>query len=264
MKEEQTISCGNCGSGERGGGCCGWWWAVGLGLLVVITIFKSPFSRVNWGRMSMVPVETVSVTGRAKSQNKTQIAQYSAGVSATKDKKDEAVKEVNTKVSELIEAVKKFGIKAEDIKTQSLSIYQQQENYWEDGKQKMRPGQWTVNNSVEIKLREVEQASKLADLLAASGANNVYGPSFQFDDVSQIEKTLFDGAMKDAVDKAEIVARASGRKLGKVISVSENGGLIYGYSGTKMEGVGLGGGGAPVEPGSETVSKSLGVVFELE
>lgn len=229
---------------------------------MIIAAFVLPWNRINWGKFSWQPAETVTVTGEARSIEKNQIASFTAGVEAVKDNKDEAVKEVNGKVEALIKAAKDFGIKAEDITTQNLSIYQSEEMYWDNGVQKSRKGQWRVNNSIEITLREVDKASGLADVLTSSGANNVWGPNFRMDDTNAAETALFDEAMKNAKEKAEAVAKASGRSLGKVLSVNEGSGTsnIFPLYAAKD---GMGGGGAPVEPGSGTVSKSVTVVYEM-
>lgn len=229
-----------------------------LSILLIVAAFVLPWNRINWGKIQYTQTEVVSVTGEANSKQKNQIASFTAGVNIIKDNKEEAVAEVNKKTSDLIESVKQFGIPAADIKTQNMSVYQQQDAYRTDVNNK-----WSVNNSVEIILRDVDKASALADVLNKSGANNVYGPNFRFDDTKNIENTLFDEAMKNAREKAELIAKASGRSLGKVISVSEgsSGSSIYPMMDKAM---GLGGGGAPVEPGTGTVSKSLNVVFELK
>jgi uncharacterized protein len=203
------------------------------------------------------------VSGEAKTQQKNQIATFTAGVDAVNDSKDVAVKEVNTKMESLTIAAKNFGISPADIKTQNLSYYQSEEAYWDNGVQKTRKGQWRVSNSIEITLREIDKASVMADMLASSGANNVYGPNFQFDDTSKIENTLFDEAIKNAKEKAEIIAKSSGRVLGKVMSVSEGASSSNVYPMYASKGA-EGGGGAPVEVGSGTVSKSVTVVFELK
>src|SRR3989344_432042 len=216
----------------------------------------------SWGRFELKSPRTVTVVGEAKSQEKSQIAIFSAGVNAYNDDKNAAVNEVNKKDEAIITAVKEFGIAPGDIKTQSLNIYQNQEQYYEEGRQKFRPGQWNVGNSIEIKLQNVDQASGLTGLLTKSGANNIYGPNFTFDDTSEAATALFDAAIENAKEKAMKVAVASGATLGKVLSVTEAGASSQPVLYAKMEGGG--GGGAPIEPGSGTVSKSVTVTFELE
>jgi len=223
-------------------------------VVVVLALFLLSMKNIEWGKLRWLQAETITVTGEAKSTQKNQIASFTAGVNIIKDKKEDAVNEVNQKINDLIKAVKNFGIPEADIKTQNVSVYQQQE---------INNKQWVVNNSIEITLRDVDKANQLTDLLNASGANNVYGPNFRMDDTSAVEKTLYDGAIKDAKDKAEIIAKAAGRKLGKVIDVSEGAGgtnQIYPMMAKSDAAVG---GGAATEIGTETVSQSLTVVFEI-
>ncbi|MEK7544026.1 MAG: SIMPL domain-containing protein [Patescibacteria group bacterium] len=238
-----------------------------LGFLLAALIlaglsFFLPWSGVDWGSFALKPARTVTVVGEAKSKLKSEIASFSAGVNAINDSKEKAVAEVNSKVNAIIESVKSFGIKSEDIKTQNLNIYQNQETYYEEGRQKQRPGQWSVSNSVEIKLRDVDRASALADLLAKSGANNVYGPNFALDEDSTAADALFTEAVDNARTKAANVAKAAGKKLGNILSVTEGVSATGPITLLRMEGGG-GGGGAGLEPGTGTVSKSVTVIFEL-
>lgn len=231
-------------------------------VLLVLLVAAGGMYLPSWGKVEMKTPRTVTVIGEAKSQEKSQIAVFSAGVNAFSDDKTTAVNEVNKKVSAIIDAVKEFGITASDIKTQSLNIYQNQEQYYEDGRQKYRPGQWNVSNTVEITLRNVDQAAGLASLLTKSGANNVYGPNFTFDDTSKQATALFDAAFKNAQEKAGKVAASTGSKLGKVMSVTEAGAsqqLIP--FGNRMEG---GGGGGAIEPGTGVIIKTITVTFALE
>lgn len=218
----------------------------------------------SWGNFKVKPIESVTVVGEAKSQTKTQIAMFNAGVQAYSDDKQGAVDEVNRKVAAIIDAVKQFGILPAYLQTENMNMYQNQETYYEDGRQKMRPGQWNVSNNISIKLRNVDQASTLAGVLSKSGATNVNGPQFMFDDTSEAANALVSDALKNAGDKAAKIAISSNRKLGKVISVTE------GYTPVPMYFMGGGGGGgglgggAPVESGSGTVTKTVTVTYELE
>lgn len=233
-------------------------------LLFVMLIGIGGMFLPSWGKFELTPTKTVTVVGEAKSQEKSQIAIFSAGVNAFNDDKNTAVNEVNKKVEAIITAVKEFGVPASDIKTQSLNIYQNQEQYYDaDGRQRYRAGQWNVSNTVEIKLKDVDRAGTLAGVLTKTGANNVYGPNFTFDDTSEQATALLDAAYKNAEAKAMKVAQSTGKKLGSVVSVSEAGAASQVMPLYRMEGGGGGGGGA-VEPGSGTVSKSVTVTFELK
>jgi uncharacterized protein len=232
-----------------------------VGVALLLLIFLSPFKNVNWGKISSQPSQTVTVSGEAKTQQKNQNARFTAGVNSVSDNKDQAIQEVNQKMQALLDAVKKFGIPSEDIKTQNISVYQGEETYYDGGSQKSRPGQWRVGNSVEIKLKDISKASDLSNLLSSSGANNIYGPDFSVDDTDEASKDLLKTAIENAREKAEIMARASNKNLGEVLSVTEGySSPIYG-SVVAMDA--RGGGGAPTEPGSQTISKNVTVTFEL-
>ncbi len=231
------------------------------GIILAAASFVLPWAQIDWGSFALKPARTVTVVGEARNQKKSEIASFSAGVNAVNDSKEKAISEVNEKTAAIIGSVKEFGIKAEDIKTQNLNIYQNQETYYEDGRQKQRPGQWSVSNSIEIKLRDVDRANSLADLLGKSGANNVYGPNFSLDDNPDEANSLFSEAVDNAKTKAENVAKSSGKKLGSILSITEgvtSSGPVPLY---RMDAGG--GGGAGLEPGTGTVSKSVTVVFEL-
>jgi uncharacterized protein YggE len=225
-------------------------------VLIVIAAFVLPWRNISWGKFS-VQEETVVVSGESKTEKTNEVASFSVGVNVIKEQKQEAIDEVNKKIKEMVEAIKNFGIAEGDIKTQSINVYEQQET------DKTKKNQWVVNNTVEITLKDVSKTNELVNLLNNSGANQIYGPNFRIDDTTDTEKGLYDKAISDAKEKAELIAKASGRKLGKVINVvdgsSSNAYPIYK---TAMYD-GMGGGGS-AEPGSTTISKTLTVTFELK
>lgn len=236
-----------------------------FGVVVVLAVlYFFPWNVITWGKIIMSPERVVTVTGYAESKEKNQIANYSAGVNAVKDSKEEAVKEVNDKINAITQAVKDFGVDPTDIQTQSMSVYQRQESYYDNGVQKSKPGQWDVNNTISVTLRDVNRASAMADLLTKSGATNVYGPNFQLDTSAKAEDSLMADAIADAKVKAEAMAKASGTSLNMVISVVEgsSGGVSYPMY-AKMDGMG-GGGGSSLEAGSSKISKTVTVVWSLK
>jgi len=233
-----------------------------VALLVVAALFI-PWKSVEWGKFQLIQPEVVVVTGTAKTQQKSQIATFSVGVTSFKDKKEDAISEVNTKIAEVIKVADNFGIDKKDIKTENMSIYQQQESYWEDNRQKYRPGQWSVSNNVSIILRDISKAGSFADELAKTGATNIYGPSYASDNQKELEAGLIEEAIKDATSKAQTMAGASGRTLGRIVSVTEGGSTSSLQPLFVTDRAGSGGGAEP-EPGSTTVYKTITVTFELK
>ncbi len=232
-----------------------------LAILFLAGVYFIPWSRVNWGKIEFLPAGTITVIGEAKEDVATQIARFSAGVTATGDTKEAVTNEVNQKIGEVIAKVKDFGIPEKDIQTQNISVYETPEVEILIYPPRPQQAHWTANNSVSIVLRDVNRVSQLADLLNASGANQVSGPSFSVDDTQEAQVALMGKAIASAREKAEKIAQAAGRKLGKVITVNEGGvsSPIYPMMERATSDVST-----PVEPGAETVYKSVTVVFELK
>lgn len=210
---------------------------------------------------------TITVTGEAKTDQTPQVARFSASVSVFNADKQTAVNEVNTKMEQLVKDIKIFGIDPKDIQTQSVSVNEisnEQEMMIYPPRPKQANG-WQASNSVTLILRNIDKASGLTNLLQSSGATDVSGPSFSLDDTAKIQTDLLAEAIADAKVKAEKAAVAGGRKLGKMITVSEgysyNPSPLFQSGGAKMDRAAAD---APVEPGTERVSQTATVVFELK
>lgn len=213
-----------------------------------------PWNRVNWGKFEVLPGSSLTVTGEARKDVQNQIARFSAGITVANQDKQTAIDEVNTKMTKIIKAVKDFGINEKDIQTQTASVNREEEPV-------SAKTQWRASNNIDIVLRNIDQASALTDLLQSLQATDVYGPSFSVDDTSETETALLQAAIDDAREKAGIIAKASHRQLGKVLTVTEGGvsmpGPIFRMAAEPANS-------APVEPGSAQVYQSVTVTFELK
>ncbi|MBX4205863.1 SIMPL domain-containing protein [Candidatus Microgenomates bacterium] len=170
----------------------------------------------------------------------------------------------------MIKKVKEFGIEDKDIQTQNVGVYETSKEVEtmiypapprpDAGTQKT----WQATNSITIKLKDVSKSQALTDLLQSSGATNTQGPSFGLEDANKSSDELMIEAINDAKEKAEKIAKASGRRLGKIITVSEGGGYPIAYPmALEAKGADRNVTSAPVEPGTQTVYKSVSVLFEL-
>src|SRR3989338_1063675 len=195
------------------------------------------------------PRAMITVTGEAKQAVANQIANFNVSVTQTNKDKQVAVEAVNQEMDKIIKTVKELGIEAKDITTQNVSVFEIKK-------------QWQASNSLEIILRNIDQAQALADLLQGFPLAQVSGPGFSVDDTNAADADLLTEAVADAREKAAKVAAASGRKLGKVITVSETGSYPI-YRGleaaSSRDAVST-----PIEPGSSQVSQIVTVVFELK
>lgn len=237
--------------------------------VIVVVLLVAPWSSVDWGVFRLGQERTITVTGEARLKKDNQVARFSASVREEADDKDEAVNSVNVAMEELIGKLKEFGIASEDIKTEQVSVSENQRveimiypPVPVDENQK----KWMASNSISIVLRDVSQASDLASLLTNSGATDVYGPSFSVDEEDKSDDSeLSRMAMEDARIKAMEIAELAGASLGKVLSVSEGGSYpVYPYQGFAKNSLEVDvASSVPLEPGQSEMMMTVNVVFEM-
>jgi uncharacterized protein YggE len=133
-----------------------------------------------------------------------------------------------------------------------------------------RPGGGGINGydvfqSLTVKLRDLDRAGDAISDAAEAGGNatRINGVSFDIEDNSELLERARDAAFADAKAKAEQYARLAGRSLGKVAQISENnystGPIAYG--GARAEAAMDSS--VPIQPGTQQVSISNTVVWEL-
>lgn len=210
--------------------------------------------------------KTITVSGEAKQTVANEVARFSVGYSTVSDNREEAINEVNTNIEEIVNKIKQFGISDENIQTQSMGIYQREQTTYENGQQLSVPGQWSVSNDVQIKNVDAEKAQELSDLLASTSATNVSGPYFDTKDEVKDNSDLINKAVENAKTKATQVASNNNLQIVGIAHITE--GQVSSYqplmARSEMMGLGAGGGGATVNPGSSTQQVSVTVVFKVK
>lgn len=248
-------------------------------LLIVALIAITRFTNLkpHWGSLEMRANSTITVSGMAKTEQNNQIANFTAGVESIEETKEKALEKTNETMNQLIVKVKELGIQEKDIQTQNASVYQETEYLPMDNsvnnlmypppeRGDARKGDWRANNSINIKLREVEKADTLLALLNNSGANYVDGPNFSIDNAESAGDELLTQAVINAREKAEKIAAANKQRVGKIVSLTEGGSYApYYKSVMPMAGAGVSETmiDADLEPGSSNISKTVTVTFEL-
>jgi uncharacterized protein YggE len=108
-----------------------------------------------------------------------------------------------------------------------------------------------------------ERAGEVAQAAMQAGANRLRGPRFEYEGQDAVREELLADAVAHARRKAERLAAAAGRRLGRVLSVEEDGAdeiIPMSRSAAVVDS-----GGAPdVRPREQTISVTVAVVFALE
>jgi uncharacterized protein len=166
------------------------------------------------------PEARVIVTGEGSVSVAPDYAQIRSGVTT----RAKTVKEATDANSKLMTAVTaallESGIAQKDIQTSRFSIqpvYAPQEPRTEP-----RLVAYSVSNQVSVTIRQIGKVGEILDRLVTAGATDVGNIAFLVSDPSKALDQAREAAIADARRKAEVYARASGLRLGRVEWITED------------------------------------------
>ncbi|MFH1036531.1 MAG: SIMPL domain-containing protein [Patescibacteria group bacterium] len=251
---------------------------LGVALVIAIFLFAVGYlSYVNVYSKSIQPssYRSFSVTGEGKITAIPDIAQFTFSVITEGGKDIATLQKTNTdKTNAVIDFLKAQDIEAKDIKTLNYSLDPRYQYYQCEPTMSITPCPpaeivgYTITQTVSVKIRDF---AKIGDVFAgviSNGANSVSSLSFTIDDQTAVENQAREEAIKQAREKAEMVADAGGFRVGRLISIEDSyTPYYYGY--------GMGGGAemkvssdaapAPIiEPGSQEVTISVVLRYEIQ
>lgn len=211
---------------------------------------------------STLPHRTINVTGSGVATATPDIAYLNIGVHTENYEAATAVNQNNDLTRSVKEALKDYGIEDKDIQTSNFSIYLQSPYSGVAGEL----SKIIVDNTVLVTVRDLKDLSKMLGEAIRSGANNIYGITFDIVDKQTLQDEARSMAMHNAEKQAQQLAQLSGGKPGKIISVT----VVTNNFNNPYYGEGLGGGGGmantsnvPVSAGNMTITVDINVVYEL-
>jgi uncharacterized protein YggE len=186
----------------------------------------------------------------------------------TKGDTSEEAKTENAKISnELVDKFKLAGVADADIKTASVSVYENQ--VYDNNTGQYDVDGWIAYQSITLTIRDTERAELLLDLATEGGATRTYGPNFHVDDSAPYLAQAREKAVEDAKAKAQVIADALDLKVGKVIAYYEyeaGKGYPYEMSTNYAPDAAMGGEikTMELEEGSQEIMMNVTITYELK
>jgi hypothetical protein len=214
---------------------------------------------------SVPPQRTLNVSGTGTVTLTPDIAYINIGVHTELATASEAVSANNVQTQQVVDALKKAGVDAKDIRTSNFSIYPNTQ-YDPQTNQKLATT-YVVDNTVYVTVHKLDSLGDLLDAAVKAGANNVNSIQFDVADKNPAIKQARDQAVKDAKTQAEELAGAAGVSLGSLQAINFNNSVP-----TPMtESFGKGGGGlaaadvaVPVNPGTMILTVNVNMTYEIK
>src|SRR3989344_1325766 len=226
----------------------------------------------------------ITATGEGSVFLKPDIATVSLSVRTQAVSLADATAENNEKNNKVVEFLKAKGVEEKDIKTIGYNVNPQ---YLYDNRpcpltsspdgaafpcppqRPPRIASYEVTNSLQVKVRNLNNIGAILNGATGAGANEDNGPSFSIDDETKVTEEARALAIDNAKENAKKVAAKLGVRLGRIVGFSESGNGPYPVY---MEAFGKGAAAtmdvaAPsvpsIQPGENEVKVTVSVFYEV-
>jgi len=231
-----------------------------MAFLIIASLFL--LADTNQKINTAATTNTVSFSGEGKVVSMADVAIVNLSI-VTEAATSKSAQDNNSKKSKsVVDFLKKQKIDDKDIKTLSYNIYPQ---YSYPERENPKISGYQVNQTMEVKIRILEEVSGILDGIVSAGVNQVNSLSFEIDDPEALKADARKKAIEDAKNKAKELEDELGIDLGKIVNFSENTGgypvpIFY-----ESKADGMGGGGGPSIPiGENEIAVSVMLTYQIK
>jgi uncharacterized protein YggE len=199
--------------------------------------------------------EGITVVGSGTANVVPDVADWSFGVHSEGETASAALSANAAAMRGVIAALRNAGLAKRDLRTDEVSLYPETAD---DGRTVTG---YSASSMVTATVRKLGDAGRVVDAAVKAGANDVSGPSLRPSDTGAQYREAVDKAFDDARTHAEAIAAKAGVPLGAAVAIVESGAAAPGPIAYDRAVVAADV--APVEPGTQQVSATLTVTFEI-
>lgn len=164
-------------------------------------------------------VKTVTVSGSAVIQAKPDAVRLSMQIQQTSEKVSDAKQQVDEQVAALTKALRKLGVKEDQLNNAPLRI---QPDYQHDPERKL-PQRYQVSRDIVVSLDDLALYSKVLQQAADLGVTQMNQAEFLVSGSDELYQKALQQAFAHAKTKAVLLAKANGLTLGLAQKINEQG-----------------------------------------
>lgn len=174
--------------------------------------------------LAQAPVARITVTGEGRVESAPDMATITLGVQTQGATAAKALAANSAQLAAVLERLKASGIAERDLQTSGLTLGPQMD-YSRQG-QPPRVIGYEVSNMLTVRVRDLSLLGGVLDQAVSDGANTFHGLNFGLADPSAALDAARVQAVTEAKRKAAMMAGAAGARLGAVLDMAEQGGMI--------------------------------------
>jgi len=206
-------------------------------------------------------VRSMNVNGIGRVTLVPDIATINIGVRTEDEVVTDALEGNTAQANAISEVLQDLGVASEDIQTSNFNVYPSERYDPMTGQVEGRF--FVVENTVNVKVRDLSSLGEVLSAVVEAGANNIYGINFNVDDRDAAVAEARQLAIDDARANAEAIANDAGVQLGDLISINVSSGsspITYydAKGGAYAESA------VPVAAGTLTISMEAYLTYEIQ
>lgn len=251
---------------------------VSIAFLVILSLSILSWGYYNYRQAQNIvsPDRVISFSAEGKVLAKPDVAKIIFDVINQGEKAETVQKENNEKMQKVIAFVKEQGVAEEDIKTVRYSLSPQYDYDWcrEDqmsASSRSCPPKivgYELDQRVEVKIRDFDKINSIIGGLSEKGVNKISNVNFEIDDPEGYRNEARIQALNKIEERARLLSQKTSIHLGKIINILEGSGIYPIYRSLDMEKAMAASAegevvSAPIESGTEEISITLNVTYEL-
>jgi len=164
----------------------------------------------------------LTVVGEGIADAVPDMATITLGVTAESKTAADALRQTSVATAEVLRLLADSGVGPRDMQTSNLSLSPIWDNSSSLGGER-GINRYQANNTVVVRVRELDGLGKILDAVVDQGANTFNGLSFGLQDPGPAQDAARQAAVAEALRKAALYAKAAGLVLGPVLELSESG-----------------------------------------
>lgn len=197
--------------------------------------------------------DTVTVTGNGAVDAVPDEASFSFSVQTKATTATAALARNGAATKAVIAAVEGAGVPEANVQTAQVSLDPVQSS---DGTSIVA---YSASDTITVTKLAIARAGSVVDAAVGAGATDVSGPSLELSDQDALYAQALKAAVANARSKAQVLADATGRSLGEVVSIVEGGNAVM----PLPVAAGAAQSSTPIEAGTQEIDATVTVAYAL-
>lgn len=123
--------------------------------------------------------------------------------------------------SSVLDALRRLGVTGAQVQTRNVQVSPEFQYPREGGRPTLTG--YVARNEIQVKLSDLTKIGPVLDAALGQGATQISGPHFTLANPDSARREALDAAVRKALADAQVIARAAGVRVGRILEMSSGG-----------------------------------------